>query len=82
MLVKTVRKNKKKFNLIFSRFLGKFCHELLKKTAKWGNDKSLVDVVKAVVEHIDKPDIDYSLSLGLFFSSFLLYYLFFLRTRS
>jgi hypothetical protein len=70
MSVKTVRKNKKKFNLIFSRFVGKFCHELLKKTAKWGTDKSLVDVVKAVVEHIDKPDIDYSLSLGLFFSFF------------
>jgi hypothetical protein len=48
-------------------FLGKFCHELLKKTAKWSNQTSLVDVVKAVVEHVDKPDIDYSLSLGSFF---------------
>ncbi|CAF1027423.1 unnamed protein product [Rotaria sordida] len=44
---------------------GKFCHELLKKHAKWTNKASLVDVVKAVVQHIDKPDIDYSLSLQL-----------------
>ncbi|CAF4627824.1 unnamed protein product, partial [Rotaria sp. Silwood1] len=44
---------------------GKFCHELLKKHAKWSNKVSLIDVVKAVVQHIDKPDIDYSLSLQL-----------------
>ena len=43
--------------------LGQFCHELLKKTAKWSNKTSLVDVIKAVAEHIDNPDIDYSLSL-------------------
>lgn len=40
-----------------------FCHELLKKTAKWTNKTSLVEVVKAVIIHIDNPDIDYSLSL-------------------
>ncbi|CAF2839461.1 unnamed protein product [Rotaria sp. Silwood2] len=58
---------KKKIELdLYEVFLlGKFCHELLKKHAKWSNKISLVEVVKAVVQHIDKPDIDYSLSLQL-----------------
>ncbi len=38
------------------------------KTAKWKADKSLVDVVKAIIEHIDHPDIDYSLSPGELFN--------------
>jgi len=36
----------------------------LKKTGTWKGDKSLVDVIKAIVDHIDHPDIDYSLSPG------------------
>jgi hypothetical protein len=46
------------------------------KTAKWTSKTSLVDVVKAVTDRIDNPDIDYSFSVGslLFFVS--LYYLF------
>jgi ubiquitin-protein ligase len=52
------------FLLIHIGFLGKFCHDILKKTAKWKADNSLVDVIKAIVEHIDHPDIDYSLSPG------------------
>jgi ubiquitin-protein ligase len=44
---------------------GQFCHELLKKTAKWTNKTPLTEVIRAVVDHIDKPDIDYSLSLQL-----------------
>ncbi|UJR31837.1 hypothetical protein I4U23_019314 [Adineta vaga] len=44
---------------------GKFCHELLKKKAKWLPTTSLVEVVKAVTEHIDKPDIDFSLSISV-----------------
>ncbi len=45
-------------------FLGKVCPDLLKNTTKWKPDKSLVDVVKAIVEYIDHPDIDHSISLG------------------
>ncbi|CAM4770070.1 unnamed protein product [Rotaria magnacalcarata] len=41
---------------------GKFCNELLQKHAKWSNKISLPDVVKAVVKHIDDPNIDYALS--------------------
>ncbi|CAF4604643.1 unnamed protein product, partial [Rotaria sp. Silwood2] len=44
---------------------GKFCHALLKKTYEYKNTTSLADVVKAVIEHIDKPDIDSSLSVEL-----------------
>ncbi|CAF1340781.1 unnamed protein product [Adineta ricciae] len=44
---------------------GKFCHELLKKKAKWTATTTLVDVVRAVIAHIDMPDIEYSLSLDL-----------------
>jgi hypothetical protein len=69
-----------KWEIWWKFFSGQFCHELLKKTAKWTIKTSLVDVVKAVIEHIDNPDIDYSLSLRLFrfwfvyyvFSSFFL----------
>lgn len=45
--------------------LGQFCNALLKKTAGWTPKTSLVDVVKAVCQHIDKPDIDYSISPSL-----------------
>ena len=45
---------------------GTFCNELIKKTAKWTNRSSLVDVVSAVTKHIDDPNIDQSLSLGGF----------------
>ncbi|CAF3466449.1 unnamed protein product [Rotaria socialis] len=44
---------------------GKFCNELLQKHAKWNNKISLPDVVKAVVKHIDDPNIDYALSVEL-----------------
>lgn len=48
-------------------FKGEFCHELLKKTAKWTNRTPLVDVITAVTKHIDEPDIEFSLSFGTFF---------------
>ncbi len=32
--------------------------------AQWSVTKSLVDVVKAIVNSIDHPDIDYALSLS------------------
>ncbi|CAF3693239.1 unnamed protein product [Rotaria sp. Silwood1] len=44
---------------------GKFCNELLKKEAKWTNTTPLVEVVKAVVQNIDHPNIDYSFSFEL-----------------
>jgi hypothetical protein len=34
------------------------------KNSQWKPNKSLVDVVKAVVERIDNPDLDYAFSLG------------------
>jgi hypothetical protein len=34
------------------------------KTARWKNGTTLVEVVKAIVEHIDNPDIDYSINHG------------------
>jgi hypothetical protein len=36
------------------------------KTVRWTNNTSLVDVVKAIVERIDKPNIDYSKNQGSF----------------
>ena len=46
------------------RTLGQVCHELLKNTAKWTLNTYLVDVVKAIVNHIDHPDVDYAMSPG------------------
>ncbi|CAF0964205.1 unnamed protein product [Adineta ricciae] len=40
---------------------GKFCHEVLKKTVEWKSNTTLIDVVKAVVDRIDKPDVDQSI---------------------
>jgi hypothetical protein len=34
------------------------------KTARWKAGTTLVEVVKAIVEHVDKPDIDYSIDIG------------------
>jgi hypothetical protein len=45
-------------------FLGKFCNELLQKTAKWTATTSLIEVIKVVVDHIDHPDVDRSISVG------------------
>ncbi|CAF3041776.1 unnamed protein product [Rotaria sp. Silwood2] len=44
---------------------GKFCHPLLTKTTRWKHGTTLIDVVKAVVEHIDNPNIDYSVNLDI-----------------
>ncbi len=38
--------------------------ELLQKAATWRPTSSLTEVVKAVVEHIDEPNIDYSIRAG------------------
>ena len=43
---------------------GLFCHDLLLATIGWKPDKSLVDVVKIVVDRIDKPDLDYTSDFG------------------
>lgn len=51
----------------------------MKKTAKWSNKISLIDVIKAVIKHIDEPDIDYSLSPRsfIYFYSYKIYSLYF-----
>ncbi|CAF4195505.1 unnamed protein product, partial [Adineta steineri] len=41
---------------------GKFCHALLLKTSRWKPGTKLVEVVRVIVEHIDNPDIDYSIN--------------------
>ncbi|CAF3816826.1 unnamed protein product [Rotaria sp. Silwood1] len=38
---------------------GKFCHELLIKEAKHSNKVTLIDVVKAVVQYIDHPNLEH-----------------------
>ena len=50
----------------FNINLGKFCHALLSKTARWRPGTTLVEIVKAVTEHIDNPDADYAVTLGKF----------------
>ncbi|CAF4383777.1 unnamed protein product, partial [Rotaria sordida] len=37
----------------------KFCHELLVKEAKYSSKVALVDVVKAVIQYIDKPNLEH-----------------------
>ncbi len=59
--------------------LGKFCHALISKTARWRPGTTLVEIVKAVTEHIDNPDADYAVTLGkfLFLNIFAAYFCFF-----
>ncbi len=45
-------------------FLGKFCNALIQKNATWKPTTPLTEVIKAVVNHVDNPDIDYAASLG------------------
>ncbi len=61
--------------------LGKFCHALISKTARWRPGTTLVEIVKAVTEHIDNPDADYAVTLGkfLFLNIFAAYFCFFLK---
>lgn len=54
-------------------FSGKFCTTLLQKTAKWTQDTSLVQVIRAVVDHIDHPNVDYSASFGLDLKSYVFF---------
>jgi len=44
--------------------LGTFCHHLLTRTARWKKGTTLVDVVKAIVKHLDEPDPDYAVNFG------------------
>ncbi|CAF1435698.1 unnamed protein product [Rotaria sordida] len=46
---------------------GEFCHELLLKEAKWTNRRTLVDVVKAVIQYIGHPNLNVPLRAGRFF---------------
>jgi hypothetical protein len=44
--------------------LGTFCHHLLSRTARWKKGTTLVDIVKAIVKHLDEPDADYAVNFG------------------
>ena len=44
--------------------LGTFCHHLLSRSVRWKNGTTLVDVVKAIVRHLDEPDADYAVNFG------------------
>lgn len=44
---------------------GSFCTELLQKQCSWTPTTSLVDVLNAVVKHIDEPNLDYAVSVEL-----------------
>jgi ubiquitin-protein ligase len=45
-------------------FSGTFCNALLLVDGDWTPDKSLIHVLKAVVKHIDYPDVNHSVSVG------------------
>ncbi len=49
-------------------FLGEFCYELLETYAVWTPRTSLIQVIKAVINAIDYPNVDYSISERLYFS--------------
>lgn len=51
-------------NYILLCVLGTFCHHLLSRTARWKSGTTLVDVVKAIVRHLDEPDPDYAVNFG------------------
>lgn len=59
---------------IFSCIVGTFCHHLLTRTARWKKGTTLVDVVKAIVKHIDEPDPDYAITFGKTLFSFEFFY--------
>jgi hypothetical protein len=59
---------------------GLFYDELLRKTARLRINTPLVDVVKAVIDRIDHPDIDNALNVGEFLSPCnLIFFLLFLE---
>ena len=43
---------------------GSFCTEILQKQCSWTPTTSLVEVLKAVVKHIDEPSLEYASSVG------------------
>jgi ubiquitin-protein ligase len=45
-------------------FLGKFSSALLQKSEEWTPTTSLIQVIKDVVDHVDLPNIDYSIRAG------------------
>ncbi len=67
MLVKMVNKFLDFIGRIHISISGEFRHELLLKTARWSNNTSLIDVIKAIVTRIDEPDIGCPLNKGLYF---------------
>ena len=51
-------------NVFVSINLGKFCHNLLNNASRWKQGTTLVEVIKAVVKHLDEPDPDYAITYG------------------
>ena len=45
--------------------LGKFCHELLSHASRWNKSKTLVEILQAVVKHVDEPNADYAIDFGM-----------------
>lgn len=52
------------FSIRIFRILGTFCHHLLTRTSRWKQSTTLVEVVKAIINHIDEPDPDYAVNFG------------------
>ncbi len=48
----------------FSICIGTFCHQLLSNASRWREGTTLVDVVAAVVKHLDEPDLLYTANFG------------------
>ena len=66
MLEKMVRKSDT-LDYETNLFTGSFCTELLQKQCTWTPTTSLVHAIKAVVDHIDNPNIEYAVSVGTYF---------------
>ena len=45
--------------------LGKFCHDLLSHSSRWKKHTTLVEVLQAVVKHVDEPNPDYAIDFGM-----------------
>ena len=43
---------------------GTFCHQLISHRSRWRPGTTLVEVVEAVVKHLDEPDPDYAINYG------------------
>jgi ubiquitin-protein ligase len=61
ILVQRSETHKKRF---FLMYLGTFCHQLVSNSSRWKKGTTLVEVVQAVVKHLDEPDPLYAANFG------------------